>query len=371
MKRKTIGMIFASSILVAASIAVAPIVMTSCSFGEKASTPLKFQVKEINEEFPASQELLQKTAIEWQTIYSENPDSDNELVKQINNAYSQQLKNIAQFETNGALITNVNITEGESPILSNLKVTLVNKTQRKSVQMTISGLFAMTNVAFNPPSKDTWSFEQINLPSIAEMDPEEISDAAWTNAINSKQSNPIAIPFNLYSITSRNYVQDGKYQLVYKINDQYESQISKDDLAKYKPITVTITPSPYLNKELKEQFVLTPNEVTKYLGEELNTYEKLNSKASTGQGQVEIYKKLVEFVNAQQGIQPLRNCINSTNNDVYNWELQREILTNGCVIKFSSDPNSTTSQVYNYQFKITFPSQTSGSNDDNSPSQTK
>ena len=359
MKRKTIGMLISSVTLAATTLVVAPIVMTSCSaLGEKASNPLKLKVEVIDKKLDPTPGLLSKTANGWAQSYRNNP---SELLDEIKKA---NYKELSEFDFDNAQIVNIGVSPSfEEPTKSNLEVKINNYSKKQSVQFTIQNLNSVTSIGFEKPTSFNLTFNQLDLDSIANLDPKDISDAAWTEAINATNTTAAVIPYNLYSLTKKEYNPSNaqQYLLTYEINNEYSSQLG-NSVDEYKPINVTIELSPYLNKEPKFEFNLSANDVSTYLGESLDSYDELVSNTNNSDGQKTLYNALQNYVNSLKTIQPLRECINSETGLLYNFNIMPEDVLGGCKITFSTNPNSSTQEVYNYTFKLVFPnSNSSGS----------
>lgn len=354
MKLKTIGKWILGSTLVAGLIAVAPIVLSSCSFGTKAENTLI--TNRITKEVVINQPdatLLAKTGTEWQNVYQFG--NKQEIIDAFAAINDSELQAIG-FDFKNCSVDSVTLEDNTtSANLCNLVVRFYTPSQNIELKVTVDNLLVYALDGLTPPSVEqlNQTFDQVNLASISNLNPDEISDAMWVEAINTYQPN--SIPAMLYRLVQRGMINHGsgyngpeQYQLVFEANPEYKNYISQlPNWSDFKPITITINLSPYLNKKLVTSFSLSSDQTQSYFGPNA-TIASVQSMS-----QQQIFEKLSAYVKANDTIQPLRNCLD-LNNNLYSFLYLPETVTNGAVIQFSTDPNSSTSQRYVYSFYLSF-----------------
>lgn len=366
MKRKTIGKVILGTVLAAGLISVAPIVLSSCSFGTKADNNLindRIQKQVLVSQPDAA--LLAKTGTEWQNIYQFG--NRQEIIDAIAEIQNKDLVAI-HFDFANCVVESVVLKANPTAAnLCNLVVKLYSQKQNIELTVTVANLLVYALDGLTPPSVEqlNQTFDQINLAAISNMNPDQITDAMWVDAINTYQPN--AIPAMLYRLVQRGMINHGsgydgpaQYQLVFEINPEYKQYITQiPNLDQFKPITITINLSPYLNKKLVTNFTLTSDQTQSYFGPQATI---ASVKAMSQQ---QIFEKLSAYVESNNTIQPLRNCLDA-NNNLYSFLFLPEAVINGAIIQFSTDPNSSTSQRYVYSFYLSFTTSSAGSDGVNS-----
>lgn len=242
---------------------------------------------------------------------------------------------------------NINPTRGD--------LLFVIKDGSKQYNVNLQNLFIYTSDAFTPPTKSTYTFNQVNLSTIENTNYTDIIDSTWTLAFNSTTNGSgFVIPPNLYVIKSKelrkleNSNQE-QYIIVYDIDSNYKEQISLlSNADAFTSITVTVNLSPYLNKELKTDFDLDKTEINKAFGNDA-TLSSIQAMS-----EVDIFNKLKLYVDSLQTIQPLRDCVDKNDSTKISGFAKQVSIGNDNELTIKFQTNSDYIETYRYTFVLNF-----------------
>ncbi len=246
------------------------------------------------------------------------------------------------------------------PVYNNTNPTRGNllfviKDYDKQYDINLQNLFIYTSDIFIPPTQSTYTFDQVDLPTIENTNYTDVSDSTWTLVFNSTTNGSgFVIPPTLYVIKAKTLIKSEianqyKYVIVYDIDPNYKGQISLlSNASAFTSIKVTVNLSPYLNKELKTDFNLGQTEINKAFGNN-TTLSSIQAMS-----EVDIFNKLKLYVDSLQTIQPLRNCVDKNDSTkILGFSKQVSIgNSNELTIKFQT--NSDYLETYRYTFVLNF-----------------
>lgn len=217
----------------------------------------------------------------------------------------------------------------------------------------LENMFTFASSGFIPPTQYTYVFDQLNLSTIENTSYLDIDDASWTSAFNSTNNNGYVIPPTVYVIKSKTYRQltnsTAQYVIVYSVDSDYLEQINGlPNASSFRDITVTVNLSPYLDKQLQTEFTLTVENIKTAFGANatLQTVQSMQ--------EVEVFNKLKTYVSTLGNIQPLRDCISTTDATKVEGFSRVASITNSnqLIIKFKSNANYING--FNYSFVLNF-----------------
>lgn len=374
MKKKLWKYIIPAVLIGTTTLVVAPLTLTSCSFENNAPNPIVTNTKILDATIKNPPMVFQsKTISQWKTMSTVNPE---ELLQTIKDQNFPEISNVG-FEINDSTtIVGINSTISNSPILQNMVITLQNEVNQELtiLRLNINDIPAanLDSQFSNPPqlgelkttsgiSYREIDLQQVNMPTIQNKDPQDISQTEWTTAINlaspNDSSNPQNLPYipiYIYRISSIQLPEKGNdiVTITYSPNEQYKNLIesqTKHKWNEYCNIVVKITLSPYLNKNPQSDFELNTDETTKLFGSDitLDSIYQMN--------QIDVYNKLKSYVDSLSDVQPLRNCMDSANKSVYSYKCTLGQITFTATISFSTNPNDSSDKQYQYVFVLHIP----------------
>ena len=327
-------------------IAITPIiaiVLTSCKNNQPASIKKSNLVKLHYSQLGST--ILSKTLVEWQNEF-QNGNIDQFIVglKEINDNFID-----ANFEINDtttATIIALN-TPTSNPIFVNAIATFKN--DNVCLEITLDNLFVFPPQNIQHPNlelvQNPIDINQTDLSEIANVDPTLITPNEWiTNLNNVAPENSVYIPNTLYYLYSKQFISESTYQLIYKINNQYLPMI---DPKLFPDIIFNIKVSPNIDKVLKTDFVINQESANEYL-------PNLNLDNALSISEIDMYNSLSKYVLQLGNIQSLHDCKIPNTEHIYNYLVIKESITNSILVKFSSNPDSTTETIYFYSFRIYF-----------------
>lgn len=295
-------------------------------------------------------ELRKYTCDEWITFAKEFYDQNNNT--QINTLFKIIQIHESSFipnDTTEILEVKKNYKSDYPATLANLE--LLIKSNEIIFNINIKNLFIFSSSNFIPPKKFNYSFDQINLSTIADKSYKNINDAEWTNAFNATDKNSFVIPKNIYVITNKEIINN-KIIITYKVDVAYIDQINLlPNKFEFKDITIEVTLSPFINKTPKYSFILNNIETQKAFGNNI-TIDIVNEMS-----ELEIYNKLVKYVDMLEDIQPIKNCVDPNNpNKIFGFDKRKVIINNSIneklLIKFKT--SDTTQKTIEYKFELEF-----------------
>lgn len=299
--------------------------------------------------------LRNKTVIEWKEIL-ENQNSEQSILFDIIKTNLSTTEEPFNWSNDMYVKTVTQVTNSNNYSLSNLNVKIDNINE--IIDVTIKNLFIYGNSLFTPPTTYTYTFDQTSLSQIEEIEYKNINDSQWTNAFNNTLVDGFIIPPIGYYIVSKELEpveNPTKIIITYGMNPIYQSQInSLPNADQFKDIVITVNLSPYNGKTYRDTFTLSSNngnknEIEACFGEGA-TFESINALP-----ELEIYNKLKDYVSTLENgtVQPLRNCISTTNaNKIVEFSKTTSIGNTSMKIVFSS--NSTYIKKYFYTFVLQF-----------------
>ena len=354
-KKTTLFKTILSVGLITTGVVASSVVLTSCSLKNPAPATYDYKTTEVHVQPNAS--FSKYTVGTWQDLVQKNPEF---VLKTIQDSNFEVVKNSGFDLENSYVFSAESQINPESAVLSDLKIKLKNDNQQRALLLVVQGLFNVSSEAFVPPSQSVWNIDQLDLGSIKELDPKDISDPQWTNALNEYDENQNIIPYDLYMLYEKHYDSDNhnKYVLVYKVNPQYNDYIAnrKDE---FTDVTINVTLSPYLNKVKQTKFTLSESNAKRVFGDNI-TLDEMSTKASTDSGKVEIINALAKYVESLGNVQPLRPCVGE-NNTTYGFSFTpvKPSQNDECIITFSNNPNDKQNESISYTFTIDLPAKSS------------
>ena len=364
MKKKSKWLIFG---LLSISICVTgTIVLTSCSNSKNAKktdiNKINLYFNNYNGEKCLSPILWEKSIYDWQNDFQNNNiNSFIDGLSQINNDVMNKIDFVFNNSTNATIIPLDSLSD--DTIFINALATFKNSNEILEIQ--IDNLLAYTNNNIQKPclnlvNNGPIEINQVDLPSISNTNPEIITDQEWTQNLNSvypgcddcpgsghSNSNcPVDyyIPNTIYYLESRKYISSNVYQLIYKINDQYNPIL---DINEFPEIIFNINISPNIDKEIVTNFQLSNSDVVEF-------FPNLSKEEILSMNSVEVFNCLNNYVNSLPGVHSLIDCIDHQNNSVFNYSISDQEITNSILIKFSSNPNLANDTIYFYSFTLEF-----------------
>lgn len=325
------------------AIPIIAITLTSCGNNNfaKVDSPI---VTKLHYSQPSTI-LLSKTLSEWQNEFKKgNYDLFVQGLNEINNNFIDTNFKINEFTS--ATINSIS-SPSDNPIFTN--VIVIFKNNNNILEITIDNLFVFPPNNIKHPNlelvKNPINIQQVNLSSIANIDPTIILANEWTTQLNNVAPNgSVYIPNTLYYLKSRQFISETIYQLIYTINDQYLPMIDSNN---FPNIIFNIEISPNINKTLKKEFTLSSNDTKTY-------FPNISPNDILNMSEIQVYNLLCEYVAKLGNIQPIVDCINPSTNLVYNYLIVDETITNSILIKFSSNPNTSLETIYFYSFRLFF-----------------
>lgn len=331
------------SMLSFAFIPISAVILTSCT-GNKAATILESNTFKIHYH-TLNQDILSKTVVEWQNEFSNNNlEPFIEGIKKIDNQYSQTGFII---DRNTTATINIINTPSSSTIFTNAKAVFKNKSEILEIYLDNLFIFPPANIVHPNLDlvKNPIEIDQISIPVIFNTDPTLVLESEWFNYLNSiSPSGTQYIPNNLYYLDTKKFISEKIYQIIFKINDQYLPMINPDN---FPNIIFNINVSPNIDKTYVSDFVLSPQEVQTY-------FPNLDSSAILKLSEIDIFNKLDNYVKGLNGVQQLVDCIDPATNNLYNYFIIYEPLTNSMIIKFSSNPDTIENTINFYSFRLNF-----------------
>ncbi len=299
--------------------------------------------------------LYSHTITTWISfITNNNKQKIIQLLSSIANLISNDQNSEFQFSDKAYIdsiprpvYTNTNPTRGN--------LLFVIKDGSKQYNVNLQNLFIYTSDIFIPPTKSTYTFDQVNLPTIENTNYTDVSDSTWTLVFNSTTNGSgFVIPPNLYVIKAKVLIKSEnsnqhQYIIVYDIDPNYKGQISLlSNSSAFTSIIVTVNLSPYLNKELKTNFDLDKAEINKAFGNDA-TLSSIQAMS-----EVDIFNKLKLYVDDLQTIQPLRDCVDKNDSTKISGFTKQVSIGNDNELTIKFQTNSDYIETYRYTFVLNF-----------------
>lgn len=341
MLKKTKTILLSFLIGVTSTIAIG--ISTSCSNNFATVTNVKTTTIEYN----ASNTLLQsKTILDWSNDFTNK--NFNEFISIIN-AIDNQYKNSNFLIDNN---TTCSIEQSNTNPDDLLHVNAIIKFYNYDHVLIV----IVNNLYITPPSnlvgpnlnlvKNPIVINQVDLPVIYNKNPQTILASEWTYYINQlSPANEQYIPNDLYYLKSSSTIGNGVFKLVYSINNQYSSII---DPTLFPDIIFHINISPNIDKIPNETYILDSNEVSNLFPNVL--YENFSTLT-----EIEIYNKLVQYVDGLGIYEQIVNCVDENNpSSVYHFQITYQDILKQISITFTSNPKNSNSKIYFYNFLLKF-----------------
>lgn len=318
-------------------------VSTSCSNNFATVSNVKTTMIEYN----ASNTLLQsKTILDWSNDFTnKNFDEFISIISTIDNQY----KNSNFLISNN---TTFSIEQSNTNPDDLLHVNAIIKFYNYDHVLVV----VVNNLYITPPSnlvgpnldlvKNPIIINQVDLPVIYNKNPQTILSSEWTYYINKlSPEKEQYIPNDLYYLKSSSTIGNRVFELVYSINNQYSSMI---DPTLFPEIIFHINISPNIDKIPNETYVLNANEVS-------NLFTNVSYENFSTLSNIEIYNKLVEYVDGLGIYESIVNCIDENNSSlVYNFQIIYQNILKQINITFTSNPKNSNSKIYFYNFLLKF-----------------
>lgn len=324
-----------------ASISLFAISLTACS-SNKLATNISNKIYSIQYK-NLNSTILSKTVSEWQNEFENKNYTD--FIDGINQI-DDQYKN-SNFIINEYTIGNIYTvkTESDSPIFINAIATFKNNNEILEIYLNNLFIFPPSNIAHPNLElvENPITINQSSLPIIYNTDPTLVLSSQWMSCLNSvAPSGTTYIPNSIYYLKSKKFISETTYQIVYSINNQYLPMIDKE---KFPDIVFNIIVSENINKIFKNSFILNNDDVLKF-------FNSNNSETILKMSQIDIFNCLNNYVNSLGNIEQISNCIDYSNNEIYNFLIINEPINNSILIKFSSNPDNPNSTINFYSFKL-------------------